>query len=89
VENPEPPELHSVPVPVGSRARRDARADGSCQPPLLISVPTEYAELRQAAETDPGLVRAAVQQLGSGEAIRVYGVRLVNAHAHDLIATGT
>lgn len=81
------PELRTVPTPVGSRGRRDAKS--ATQSPLLMSVPTEYSELRKAAAADPGLVRTAVQQLGAGEAIRIYGVRLVTTHAPDLIATGT
>lgn len=82
------PELRPIPTPpVGRRARKAA---ASIQPPLLMSVPNEFAELRSAAEAQPGLVREAVQQLGHREAVRVYGRHLVWKHAEDLIdRTGT
>lgn len=85
------PGLHGVPrPPVGHRERKTAAVT---QPPILLSVPTGYAELRAAAEAQPGLVREAFQQLGHRRAVDMYGRRLVQKHASDLIGadhrTGT
>lgn len=84
-EETQPP-LRGLPTPpVGSRARRAAAA---IQPPLLASVPTPAAELRQAAADNPDLIRRAVDDLGRARAIAIYGLRLVGPVINELDGHG-
>lgn len=77
------PTLRPVPGPPGGSPRPSATAkDGSNQRPLLLAVrslhevsPAELQELRAAAT--PEEIRQAIAELGSGQAMRVYGHRLV------------
>ncbi|MFJ6905579.1 hypothetical protein [Streptomyces griseoluteus] len=79
----EPPTLRPVPSPPGGRPAPSGRAtSGSSQRPLLLPVrspaevsPEELAALRAAAT--PEEIRQAITELGSGQAMRVYGHRLV------------
>ncbi|MER6197994.1 hypothetical protein ABT234_11600 [Streptomyces sp. NPDC001586] len=91
-----PPSPARPPLALTAQERRDARAaqvkaksaSSGGQMPLLLSVRdpehvATVAEVRAAAEDDPGAVRRAIRDLGRTEAIRVYGWRLVSPHITD------
>ncbi|WP_432116612.1 helix-turn-helix domain-containing protein [Streptomyces sp. S1] len=92
--------LRLVPPPRGGRraAPGDAQTAGS-QRPLLLPVrglPADRRELTQEqrdavrAQATPDLVRAAIEAEGIGQAIHLYGHRLVSeAMADDQTSTGT
>jgi hypothetical protein len=80
------PTLRSVPSPPGGRPTPSAPAtSGSSQRPLLLPVrsphevsPEELAALR--AQATPDEIRQAITELGSSQALFVYGHRLVAPH---------